>query len=307
MSLSSESKILITGGSGFVGQSILDYLKTSDHIYARKISVITNRSKPIIDPELSKKYDIELIKFDLKKEWNFPGAYTHLINLAGDGTHDPYSLDSGQSFLEIATNAAHWIKMSEVEVFHASSGAINGYVPLMRTLDQENKKSTFIKYRQLAESKLLEACENRNKLNIGRLYSFIGPNILKKQQYAISQFIEGALSNGVVEILGNPGTIRSYLWQGDMSAWILHSFDISSSSTLEIGSSNGASMFSLAEYVAKSLNATLRNPMVSLPGDIYVARNDDTLELLGVQESLAWRQQIDETIRIGQIGGRRDD
>ena len=125
----------------------------------------------------------------------------------------------------------------------------------------------------------------------------MGPRIVSKKQYAINQFIDGAITTGVVNLKGDSRTIRSYLWCDNMAEWILKSFLSPSDSILNIGSSVGVSMVELGKYIASKTGASLEISTDFETGDIYVAPNEDTLKLLGVSEGLSWMEQVDELMQ----------
>jgi nucleoside-diphosphate-sugar epimerase len=297
MYLDGDSSILITGASGFVGQSILDYMSNSEAIYGKRITLIANRSLPILTTKLKEKYKIQFIQKDLMKEWGSFGDFTHFINLAGDGTEDPYSIQSGEKFLRISRNAVKWINNQDLNVFHASSGATLGYVPIDTKATNVWNKENFIRYRLEAEDSFLSEAIPHANVRIGKLFSFMGPRIVSKKQYAINQFIDGAITTGVVNLKGDSRTIRSYLWCDNMAEWILKSFLSPSDSILNIGSSVGVSMVELGKYIASKTGASLEISTDFETGDIYVAPNEDTLKLLGVSEGLSWMEQVDELMQ----------
>ena len=297
MTLDGNSRILLTGASGFVGQSILDHISNSEEVFGKMITLIVNQSQPHISNQIKNKYEVRIIQSDLTNEWEFSGNFTHFINLAGDGTRNPYSVQSGERFLNISRHAANWINSRDLEVFHASSGATLGYFPIDKKSKNIWTKKDFISFRLKAENEFLSKAGPHMRIRIGRLYSFIGPQLLGKKQYAINQFIDGANLNGLVELKGDPQTIRSYLWADDMAKWILRSIQAPASSILNIGSSVKVSMLELAQYVACQAGANIEISENFEPGDIYVAQNADTLKLLGVSESLTWKQQVDEVMK----------
>ena len=296
MELNPDSRILLTGASGFVGQSLLDYLASNSKLAAKEICVVGLRNLPEIPNTLKEKYSISFFQADLTDTWHFSEDYSHLIHLAGDGTHDPYTVASGKKFQHITENAAAWLKDREISVFHASSGAVNGYFPISPNPFNTWNKKDFKYFRQSAEEIMLQTNSNLADTRIGRLYSFIGPRILSKSQYAITQFITGARENKIVKLNGDPATERSYLSSSDLSEWILSSFKAEKGSVLQIGSSKPVSIMELAQYIAQKTNSQIDLPESFTSGDRYIANNLDTMRILEVTETQSWNFQVDDVL-----------
>jgi len=302
--------LLITGASGFVGQSILDYLSDlPPNQLPKKIGLTTRKEKVCTPFSLMEKTKVMNISCDLQKPWEFDFQATHVINLAADGSSNAYSAESAALFCQITENLTNWCRTQVTPtVFHASSGACFGIVPLPLEDLSENSSSTempqqaeprkrkdvFIQSRIAAEELLL-AAEREKVLNlrIGRLFSFIGRHLRLKPQYAVSSFVKMAETKKQLELSGNPLTTRSYLGAQDMATWIYKSLDSNlDSSILTIGSSKPVTMIELANFIAGLSDSavTLQHPL--LEGDIYVANNHNTLNKLQVFETQNWQDLV---------------
>jgi nucleoside-diphosphate-sugar epimerase len=134
---------------------------------------------------------------------------------------------------------------------------------------------------------------------IGRLFSFVGPSILGKTQYAVASFINDAIEHNSIKVKGNPNTVRSYLHESDMSNWILRSLHLDNPAKLvSIGSSIEVSISKLAEFIATATGAKIEYLNPNAPGDTYTADNAATLESLGVTETKYWQDAVIECIEL---------
>ena len=308
--------LLLTGASGFVGQSILDYLSEIPSDYLPKRIALTTRtgSFPIPD-SLKKKTSITEIYCDLLEPWSFDFSASHVINLAADGSENAYSENAALIFTEISKNLGNWCRTQNMPtVFHASSGACYGrFSPsrLTQSYDKKNemtngghggidKKATFIKSRVAAEDYLkFMAEEGHLNLRIGRLFSFIGRHLQHKQQYAIPTFVRMAKINKKIEISGNPLTTRSYLSTADMADWIYRSVGSNvSNGTFNIGSSRPVTMIELANFIAEKSDARVALLHPEAEADYYVANNESTIERLRVTETKSWQELLTEYMHI---------
>jgi len=310
MIVQAVENLVITGSNGFVGQSLLSYLDAlSFEEQPRRIITLnrTDHSKTVLSKY--QRLNIEYRLVDLEQPWEFQIPNSNLINLAADGSTEAYSEKASKLFIKIGTNCGEWIKQnSPLKVFHASSGASFGVVPLLADNESRNNngasvvKKKFLESR-LAVEKILTAMgeEVDSNIVIGRLFSFIGPNILKKNQYAVASFIKGAVQQNLITVNGNPNTVRSYLHETDMSYWILRSFQVAKPASLvSIGSSTRVTISELAEFIARVTGAKIEYLNPNAPGDIYIADNLETLESLGVSETKNWQDAVIECIEIAK-------
>jgi dTDP-glucose 4,6-dehydratase len=301
-------KLVITGSNGFVGQSLLRYLDALGANERPQKIITLNRSdysKEVLAryPSLNIEYRLE----NLEQTWDFKISDAHLINLAADGSAKAYSQDASNLFMRIGKNCADWIKQNEpLKVFHASSGASFGVLPLETDSEFRTDHGASVAKQKFIESRL--AVENTltalgkelgSDIAIGRLFSFIGPNILKKDQYAVTSFIKGAVEQNSIKVNGNPSTVRSYLHETDLSLWILRSLELANLvTTVSIGSSIKVTISELAEFIATATGAKIEYLNPNAPGDVYSADNAATLESLGVTETKNWQDAVIECIEI---------
>lgn len=299
--------LLITGASGFVGRSVIDFLLTLPDSQRPEIVTLASRTKitnlsPLIDPT----FKVNHVQTDLLDKWNFDRSVTHVLQLAADGSENAYSQKASDDFVVFSRRLIEWSENSsqKLVVMHASSGACFGYFPLAaggainRKLDNPSQeiwpKSVFIDGRLEAEHILQQGHENELfDLRIARLFSFIGVHIRDKTHYAVPSFISMAKTSGVIRLAGDPMTVRSYLSAHDMSNWIFSALRANSGlPLLSIGSSVAVTMIDLAEFVAAQFSAKVVINDQHTAGDVYVADNELTKNLLQVDETISWQQAL---------------
>jgi nucleoside-diphosphate-sugar epimerase len=300
MDLSHFDNLAITGANGFVGRSVLEFLGTlAPENLPNQVTLITRQG---LDFQLPKNL-VEISEStlqDLTLPWQIPGDVSQLLNLAADGSKDPYSEGACIQFEAISRNLVDWAQKSEVprKIFHASSGACFGQYPIDPNNPPTDSKVLFKKNRVKVEEYLIESSERAGfELSIGRLFSFSGKNLLAKRQYALSSFVHSAVGTGKIIVLGDPLTQRSYLHESSMSEWILKSLVTQESYVdLEIGSNEAVTIGELAEFIAGETNAIVEYSTFPTSGDIYVPNNRDTRIKLGVDEGAHWKEAVVEMI-----------
>lgn len=265
-----------------------------------------------LSEETNARLIIHHVQADLLDKWNFDRSVTHILQLAADGSENSYSQRASVDFVMFTRRLIEWLDtLSQMPVvMHVSSGACFGYFPLNANgvhnlpsniaVNKNWSKASFVESRLEAERLLRQACDKFEfDLKVARLYSFIGEHIQGKIQYAVPSFISMAKNSGVIRLMGDPMTIRSYLSAHDMSEWIFSALKSNQElPLLSIGSSIPVRMIDLAEFIAKQFSSRVVVNDEYEIGDVYIADNARTKDLLKVDETISWQQAILDLIKV---------
>ena len=290
--------LLITGASGFVGRSVVDYISSIPKDQRPESITLVSRTAIVdLDKQVMNDLNLKYVQADLLNEWSFDSSFTHVLQLAADGSELAYSEKAAEDFVKFTQRLIEWCETlaSKPVVVHASSGACFGYFPLGSSNDSAKNwsKLRFVEGRLEAEHLLQSA----NRREISRLFSFIGSHIRGKIHYAVPSFISMAKTSGIIRLTGDPMTVRSYLSALEMSQWIVAALNANSGlPLLSIGSSVPVRMLELAEFVAEQFSAKVEVESHEITGDRYVADNQITKTALGVDEAISWKRAIVELI-----------
>jgi nucleoside-diphosphate-sugar epimerase len=296
--------LLITGSNGFVGQSFLNYLEKVSAEFLPKKIILVNRNEVVpISSTISNRMDIISIKADLSQKWEFKVDASHVLNLAGDGSENAYTDRAAQSFVKICENLAAWAAFSKPKVIvHASSGAC--FYSASKNKNFLSKANLI--FSRLEGEKILAQLNNEHKMRVvaARLFTFIGPNMLAKQQYAASMFIRDSIVNKVVNVTGNPNTIRSYMHESTMSKWLANCMiNEKIHGIVTIGSSKPVTIRELAEFISNKTKAKIVIGNSEIEPSVYLPNNENILNILGLSEGPKWQDSVMECINIY---GKRD-
>jgi nucleoside-diphosphate-sugar epimerase len=307
--MNSAEHLLITGGSGFVGQSIIDHLSGLDFKdLPGKLSVSYFSNKPKIPILLSSKIEVEAIRVDLRAKWEIEIEPTHVINLAANGGTGSATSQASSDFIHITKNFTEWLQSRDVRVvFQASSGACFGYNELnLKLLDspQSSKAISRETWNQgkgnisssRAESEnILKSARNDQGFNlqIGRLFTFSGKHLIMNKNYALSQFFQMADKNGMIEVSGHPNSMRSYMDARDMARWIYEAINkLPEIEYLQIGSNVSVTFAELAQYVGSLFQAEVSYTNELDGIEYYLPKNEATANLLGEKEIYSWKESV---------------
>ena len=307
VSLNEVESLLITGVNGFVGRSILERLALLEPLDLPGEIVLVTRAGIDFELPVNLSAITTVALQNLTSPWTLDFENSHIINLAADGSKSPYSEKASNDFRLIGRNLSDWLKSREGQprVFHASSGACFAYKSLNLQDPLEGSKAEFISSRIDVENLLINDSELTGfELSIARLFTFSGNLLLKKNHYAITDFIKSGIGTGTVQVTGNPETVRSYMHQAAMAEWILQALvSPESERDLQIGASEPVTIGELAEFIAEQTGATVDYVPNARPKVVYLPKNEKTSTKLGLNEGLNWKlsvQEMIDTVRKGK-------
>lgn len=296
-------RLLVTGSAGFVGTAFLRSLLREPFVAEiQDLLLLVNHTKPdtSLVEEIGRQTSLTIQQHDLTTEWTIDFPATHILNLAADGHTSPYSETSNTLYESINSHLRKWSERTSVKkIIHVSSGICDylEYAPHSQIL-KNNNKLRFAETRIQVEKDLLKnAVERNQQLAILRLYSFVGPSLLRYNNYAVSQFISSALREKIIRIAGNPLTQRSYLHEDEMGKVVAKSvLDENMVGHYSLGSKEPVTMIDLARFIANLTGADVHTVGQQVPIDNYTP-HEWPMSLLPREGSrISWRDSVEQTI-----------
>ena len=224
------SRILITGGTGFLGTWILISLVHLNKIFSLSCEILVISRSPSSflskHPYLSKEKCLTFIETDILKLPGTLGSFTHVIHGAADTSFQANAEDV------IVEGTSRLLKFYGKSNTHAltflSSGAVYGEQPLHITSLTEDGSSfeevltngSYGNSKRLAEKLILEHQEIK-RVSIARCFAFLGPFMHFNRQFAIGNFIKSALEDNQINLNSDGTSIRTFLYAADFSIWVL--------------------------------------------------------------------------------------
>ncbi len=222
-----KKKLLIIGGSGFFGRSILNFIEKSKKYDGFFSNIyLTYRSEKIpISSRLKKKFRFTQIKGDISKIKKLPFAeYIIYCALSKELSKDRLAI---KNYIKLAK------KFHKKSVLvYTSSGAVYGNqskkiekLSENNTINYQKQFSHYkIKYAKIKlenEQDLSKLTKFNIKVIIARCFAFVGRNIPLSDKYVIGNIINDIINRNNIKIRSKHRVIRSYMHTDDLSDILL--------------------------------------------------------------------------------------
>jgi UDP-glucose 4-epimerase len=203
----SNNKVLITGGTGFLGSQLLEIMKGNNY----EITLLLNQESNRYNKSLTYNCIEELFKIEDHFDIIF-----HLAGFIPYGEFDKPNQELTRT--NILLTAKLSLRYPDAKFILASSVSVygeNSDLPLKIS-------SNFVKPTLYGKSKLAAEAivQNHNKYSIIRFSSLIGPNM--KPVSFVPRCIKQAKENNIITIWGDGARKQNYLDVRDAARLILH-------------------------------------------------------------------------------------
>lgn len=233
------ASLLIIGGSGFFGKSILDAYKRGllspwridlIYVFARNADRLKEEAPELMDTP------IKLVNGDITTCKKIPIA-DYVIHAAASTDAARY-LERPE--IEKANiQAATWNYCRLAPLFHrnskiiyCSSGAVYGQQPAdlhhifedfePGALEEMHEtKRNYAAAKRDAEEAIINLGKQGLSVSIARCFAFVGPYLPRDKHFAIGNFIEDGLHNRSIVVKANHAVYRSYMYVDDLVEWLM--------------------------------------------------------------------------------------
>jgi dTDP-glucose 4,6-dehydratase len=262
-----KAKVLIYGGTGFVGTWLTSGLLNANQILNLKleISLVTRNKRLASNKFGDMSRHLLFIENDLSANEPLEAAHADYIFLGATPTTTATGSNRSVEVVTSAKNAANHAsgatshKFSKPIVVHLNSGAIYGKQPIDMRLRSESdpvlkfSSDPYIQAKILIDKILIDAQINGLvDFKSPRLFAFAGPLISLREHFAIGNFLYDALSNQKVQLKGSQNTIRSYLYPTDLIGILIQLTQVDTKLAINIGSDTPIKLHDLAVKISSS-------------------------------------------------------
>jgi dTDP-glucose 4,6-dehydratase len=283
------ASLLVIGGSGFFGKSILDAFQRnlldswdidSLMIMARHPEELKKNHSQLITSK------VKLLKGDIASINELPFA-DYVIHAAASTDARNYNLAPLKERSNIIRGTLNYCELAKKfnqksKIVYVSSGAVYGTQPY--DLEKIPEDFVFLDAEQLPESKKDYAYAKRDsekaindlgnyglEVSIARCFAFLGPWLPLDQHFAIGNFINDGLNFRPININAKHKVYRSYMYADDLVEWLMTIAEKSrtSSPVYNVGSDQSILIDELAQKISSIFGQNA--PMCSHESD-YIDR-----------------------------------
>lgn len=229
--MASPLHIFITGGTGFFGKSVLDWLKTNETWREEtRVTVLSRAPRRFLgdNPAFASLPWLDFVAGDVR-DFVFPdGRYDLMIHGATAASTKLEQENPDEVYSVITEGTQHVLdfakRCSAKRFLFLSSGAVYGTQPPALNHIPENYEGTpttaYGKGKKMAEEMCLKASAGHFDCVIARAFAFVGPHLPFDIHFAIGNFIRDCLKNHPITICGDGTPLRSYLYASDLAEWL---------------------------------------------------------------------------------------
>ncbi len=324
------ARLLLTGGTGFVGSSLLESIVWANQRLGLDISVsvLTRDAAAFRDkaPQLGNASRVELVEGDVRTSSTLSGSFDGVIHAATPASAElnrdrPFEMldtiyTGGQAILEFASRSGH------IPFLFTSSGAVYGEQPAnvaavsetyVGAPDSLSPANAYHEGKRLGELQCAIAAKSYGlRPKIARLFAFVGPHLPLDRHFAIGNFIRDGIAGNAISVAGDGTPVRSYLYSADMVVWLWAIFARGELlRAYNVGSAHAVTIAELARTVARGFEDSpevtiAREAAPGASAHRYVPDVTRIKDDLSVTERVDLRSAIARTIRsYGPHGSHR--
>ena len=297
-----RKKILVTGGSGFVGSHLCDRLLQEGHEVFCLDNFFTGQKQNIVHL-LSNPY-FELIRHDVTEPFFIEADEIYNLACPASPVHYQYNaIKTMKTSVMGAINMLGLAKRIKAKILQASTSEVYGDPKVHpqaedywghvnpigeRSCYDEGKRSAetlFVNYHK----------QNQVKIKIIRIFNTYGPRMHPNDGRVVSNFIVQALQNKDITVYGEGDQTRSFQYVDDLVEGMIRMMASPDSFTgpVNIGNPNEFTIRELAERVIELTGSRSKIIKLPLPSDDPMMRQPD---ISLAKKELDWspKTQLDE-------------
>ena len=255
---------LVTGGSGFIGSNLIEYLINNGEKViclddfstssGRNIKKWSNNDKFC----LIKQDVIKPISIEIDRIWHLASPASPIKYIKDPITTSKINFIGTDNMLKLATkNGARIMFASTSEIYgdpqmHPQSERYNGNV------NNLNERACYVEGKRMAETLCLDYKRTfGTDIRIIRIFNTYGPGMEVKDGRVISNFINQALNRRPLTIYGSGKQTRSFCYIEDLLKGMISLMENPYWKPLNIGNEEELSIRDLAEIVKNKINKEL--------------------------------------------------
>ena len=292
------SKILVTGGAGFIGSHLCERLLAEGHSVICLDNFFSGDRDNVA--HLLGKPDFTLVEHDVTEPFHF--VVDEIYNLACPASPVFYQSDpvkTTRTSVLGAINALELARETGAKVLQASTSEVYGD-PAVHPQNEQywgnvnpiGLRSCYDEGKRCAESLFFDYRRRYGvRIKVVRIFNTYGPRMAVNDGRVISNFVVQALRGDDITIYGNGQQTRSFQYVSDLVEGMVRMMDSGDafSGPVNLGNPGEFTMLELAEKVLSKTNSHSRLIFKPLPEDDPKMRRPD---ISLAARRLKWQPQV---------------
>ena len=296
-------KILITGGTGFIGNHLCRKLVSEGHYVICMDNNFTGSMDNIKD--LMDKNNFEFIRHDITLPIYLEiDQIYHLACPASPKAYQYNSIKTIKTNILGTMNALGIAKRVKAKILLTSTSEIYGDPKISPQVEEYwgnvnpiGIRSCYDEGKRVSETLMMEYHKNHKvDIRIARIFNTYGPNMDKNDGRVVSNFINQVLDGKDITIYGEGNQTRSFCYVSDMVEGLIKLMNNNEIGPINLGNPNEITIKDLAEKVLKMSESNSKLVFKDLPKDDPMKRKPDISK---ANKYLGWKPEID--LEIGLI------
>jgi UDP-glucuronate decarboxylase len=300
-----NDRVLVTGGSGFLGSHLCDRLIAAGREVLCVDNLFTGQRRNIEHLIGDKRFEF------LRHDVTFPlyVEVDEIFNLACPASpihyqHDP--VQTTKTSVHGAINMLGLAKRLKAKILQASTSEVYGD-PSVHPQTEDywgnvnpiGPRSCYDEGKRCAETLFFDYHrQHKLRIKVMRIFNTYGPRMHPRDGRVVSNFIVQTLTGDPITIYGDGSQTRSFCYVDDLIEGMLRLMDTGDDVTgpINIGNQNEFSMLELAETVIRLVGGPTRIEYRPLPADDPRQRQPD---ITRARATLGWepRVQLEDGLR----------
>lgn len=277
------SKILVTGGAGFIGSHLCKYLLKHNEVICID-NLFTGSEKNIND--LLKNKNFKFIKYDIIDPLFLDDKIEQVYNLACPASPIHYQYNPVRTVKANTIGVINMLglaKRHNARILQASTSEVYGD-PLEHPQKETYRgnvncigpRSCYDEGKRIAENLFMDYYREHNlEIRIARIFNTYGPLMAKDDGRVVSNFTVQALSNEDITIYGNGLQTRSFCYVDDMIKGMVKLMNSNYSLPVNLGNPNEKTILEIAELIKELTKSKSKIIYKDLPEDDPFKRKPD--------------------------------
>jgi UDP-glucuronate decarboxylase len=305
--LSTNKRILVTGGAGFLGSHLCERLLASEHEVICLDNLFTGRRENIA--HLMDNHRFEFLRHDVIEPILLEVDQIYNLACPASPVHYQYNpVKTVKTCVMGTINMLGLAKRVHARILQASTSEIYGDPKVHPQpegywgyVNSVGIRSCYDEGKRVAETLMMDYHrQNKVDTRIARIFNTYGPRMLENDGRVVSNFIVQALRGQEITIYGTGKQTRSFCYVDDLIEGLIRLMNIDGANDpVNLGNPDEFTIKELADEVARACNVSIAIQYLPLPEDDPQQRRPDTAraeQLLGWAPKIPLRQGLQRTV-----------